>query len=265
MTNRVRAFVLVLVAPLMLMSCVLTPGKFVSTLDIRADRSFTFTYKGEVIGVDFAKEFAKGMAGAGKSGGDGSDDGNGSSDDSGADDSVPSSLLTPAAFQNDSAGMDDAGSADSDAKFQAIAAALSKEAGYRSVVYKGKGVFEIDYAISGKLTHNFLYPYNLDAEVIFPFVVIELRGASNVRVKAPGFAKSDNDGGMGAMGGGDQAKAASQMDGTFTLTTNAEIVSQNNEDGAKAGPAGSKQIQWRATPLSKDAPTAVLKLLPLAG
>ena len=39
----------------------------------------------------------------------------------------------------------------------------------------------------------------------------------------------------------------------------AEIVSQNNEEGAKA--VGTRrQIVWRATPLTKDAPTAVLRL-----
>ena len=37
---------------LLLSACLVTPGKFVSTLDIRADRSFTFTYKGEVIASD---------------------------------------------------------------------------------------------------------------------------------------------------------------------------------------------------------------------
>lgn len=244
-------WLVVLAAPMLLASGVLVPGKFTSTLDIRADRSFTFTYKGEVIGIDMAKDFAKGMGDLGK------DDG-GKSDD-GGDDASPSAYLTPAALQKNAPGDS---SSDSDAKFRAIAAALSKEAGYRSVTYKGDGVFDVDYAITGKLSYNFIYPYNLDAEAIFPFIVIELRGNSNVRVKAPGFAKEDDQsGGLG----GDSSKAASRLDGTFTLTTSGEIVSQNNEEGATTLPDGRRQIQWRATPLTKDAPSAVLKLQPLGG
>lgn len=247
-------WLVVLAAPMLLASCVLVPGKFISTLDIRADRTFTFTYKGEVIGIDMAKDFAKGMGDLDKDKGDGDD-----SDGGDGSDSSLSAYVTPASFQNDSS---DDSSAQSDAKFRAIAAALSKEAGYRSVTYKGDGVFDVDYAITGKLSYNFVYPYNMDAEAIFPFVVIELRGNSNVRMKAPGFAKDDDQsGGMG----GDSSKAASRLDGTFTLTTDAEIVSQNNEDGSTKLPDGRRQIQWRATPLTKDAPSAVLKLQPLGG
>lgn len=258
--NRLKSLSVALLAPLVLLGCVLAPGKFVSTLDIHADRSFTYTYKGEVIGVDLASEFAKGMAGKAKGGDDGDDSGgDGDGDDSSGGSTSPSSLQIKAVARTidpqDAPGDD----ASSDEKFKAMAAALAKEPGFRSVVYKGNGVFDIDYSITGSLTHTFLWPYNLDAEVIFPFVVIELRGDTTVRVKAPGFAKEDN----GAPGGGDGGKAASKMDGVFTLTTDAEIVSQNNEDGAKTLPDGRRSISWKATPLTKDAPSAVLKLQPL--
>jgi hypothetical protein len=53
--------------------------------------------------------------------------------------------------------------------------------------------------------------------------------------------------------------AASQLDGTFTLDTDATIISQNNEEGASAS-AGRQVIVWKATPQSKTAPMAVLKL-----
>src|ERR1700712_6012332 len=42
----------IIVAPLLLMGCLLTPGKFVSTMTVNADRTFAFTYKGEVIAMD---------------------------------------------------------------------------------------------------------------------------------------------------------------------------------------------------------------------
>ena len=42
----------ILAAPLLLASCLLTPGRFTSSLDLRADSSFTFTYQGEATLAD---------------------------------------------------------------------------------------------------------------------------------------------------------------------------------------------------------------------
>ena len=254
MFDRFKGIALAVLAPILLVGCAFSPGKFVSTLTILADRSFTFSYQGEVIAVDIAGEMAKGMGDAFK--------GLGDEDDK---KKTTTSLLRDAAWQEDEdapvAGEEDSAKDDAEdaakkeAKFKAIAEALTKEAGYRSVTYKGDGVFVVDYQISGKLTHNFLWPYNLDAEVIFPFVVMELRGADMVRLKAPAFGDSDSPG----KGKSDDAK--SKLDGTFTLVTDGEIVSQNNEDGAKTE-GNRRTVTWKATPLSKDAPMAVVKVAP---
>jgi len=240
MPQRLPRILFVILAPLILFGCVLTPGKFVSALTINADRTFSFTYKGEVIAIDPSKDLNKGLGAPDKK------------DDDGAE-PKPSAWVRPIAAR--APALPDA---DTEAKNRAIAAALSREYGYRSVVYQGKGKFLIDYAVSGSLTHNFLFPFNADAEAVFPFLMIELRANKTVRVKAPGFAndsKSDKTG-MGSMGAD---AAASQLDGIFTLDTDAEIVSQNNEDGA-AKTGGRTTIKWHATPLSKDAPSAVLRL-----
>ena len=241
MFERIKGIALVLVAPLVLVGCAFSPGKFTSSLTLLADRSFTFSYQGEVIAVDFASEMAKGMGDAFKD--DDKDKKEGTS---------TTALLRAAAWQD----KDAENEAKKEAKFKAIGDALTKEAGYRSVTYKGKGVFQIDYQISGKLTHNFLWPYNIDAEVIFPFVVVEMRGRDQVRVKAPAFGDNDSP----AKGKGDDSKA--KLDGTFTLITDGELVSQNNEDGATSA-NGRKSVTWKATPLSKDAPMAVVKVAPL--
>ena len=143
-----------------------------------------------------------------------------------------------------------------DAKNRAIAAALSKEAGYRKVAYLGNGKFSIDYSISGTLDHSFVFPYNLDAEAVFPFIAIEVRANNTVRMKAPGFANENDSKGMSMPG---MDKGPSQLDGVFTLDTNAEIVSQNNEEGP-ATAAGRKTISWKVTSLTKDAPSAVLRM-----
>ena len=228
-----RQILFALVAPLLLGACLLTPGKFDSTLDIRADRSFTFTYKGEVVAFDMEKEMSKGMS---------------------SSDSAPDKEENP---EEDG---DSSDAADNETKMKAIAEALSKESGYKSARYIGNSKFLIDYEVHGTLDHNFLYPFNIDAEIVFPFIVVELRGKDMVRMKAPGYANSDNK--KGGMGGMTPPGPESTLDGTFTLTTNAEIISQNNENGSVAVPNG-RRIVWKATPLTKDEPMAVLRVAPL--
>ena len=61
MLERFGRFAFAAIAPLFLFGCILTPGKFVSSLTINKDRSFTFAYKGEVIAIDPADEFSKGL------------------------------------------------------------------------------------------------------------------------------------------------------------------------------------------------------------
>lgn len=230
-------------APLFLLSaCLLTPGKFDSTLDIRRDGAFTFTYTGQVKAVDPSA----GLKDIGK-------DSSEPKDDAKEKDAV----YMPVAASTDSPG-EPAGE-DRASKLRAIAAALSKEKGFRSARYVGGDIIEVDYAISGRLDHSFVFPFNIDAEAAFPFVAIEVRKDGKVRVQAPGFgssAGSDKAGGLGGMGDNDRAEG---REGTFTLTTDAEIVSQNQEDGATTTPQG-KRIVWKVTPLTKTAPMAVLKL-----
>lgn len=253
MFDRFRGIALAVLAPVLLVGCAFSPGKFTSTLTILADRSFTFSYQGEVIAVDIAGEMAKGMGDAFKGLGDKDD--KKKTTTTWLRDAVWQEEDAPAGEEGDSATEDAEEAAKKEAKFKAIAEALTKEAGYRSVVYKGDGVFVIDYQISGSLTHGFMWPFNVDAEVIFPFVVVELRGADMVRVKAPAFGDSDS------AGKGKSDAANAKLDGTFTLITDGELVSQNNEDGAKTE-GNRRTITWKATPLSKDAPMAVVKVAP---
>lgn len=236
-----RPFALALLSPLLLVGCVVTPGKFVSTLKVGADRSFAFTYVGEVYAID--------LEGMGKGLGSLTSETAAASDDTDVKDAAKET------DKADPAAEAAAKQAEQDKKNEGVAEALRKESGYRRVEYLGKGKFSIDYAIAGRLTHGFVYPYNVDAEIIVPFIAIELRGKDVVRIKAPAFAAGATKGaGMPGMDG-----SSDKLDGTFTLTTDAEIVSQNNEAGAVAGPGG-KTISWKATPLTKDAPLAVLRV-----
>ena len=254
MFDRWTRLALAIAAPMLLTGCLLTPGKFVSTMTIHADRTFSFTYRGEVIAVDPAEEMAQGMAegmrGAFEDFEDEDPENEAMRHDRIAfrqDKNVPDD---PAGSDRD---QDVSGMAANDAKMHALAAALEKEHGYRSVVYKGDGVFEIDYAASGFLGHNFVFPFNSDAEIIIPFVTVELRGDDRVRVSAPGFAQANMAQGAPA------AEAASMLDGSFTLITDAEIVSQNSEEGA-TGEGVMQRVAWEATPFTHTAPMAMLRM-----
>lgn len=244
---------------LLLPGCLVTPGKFESSLGIRADRSFTFAYKGEII----ASDMGKGLGGFEGNETDNEPLGNA------VPEGKPSALTNALLWEEKSAAtppgkkeerFDDksakAADPDEDTRLNAIAAALLKEKGFRAARYMGNRIFEIDYAIDGTLTHAFLFPFNIDAQIVLPFVAVEMRGSDRVRVKAPGFA-NESDKNQTMMGGsGDEAAKA--LKGTFTLTTDAEIVSQNQEEGPTDSPRG-KQLRWTISPLTREAPMAVLR------
>jgi hypothetical protein len=218
----------ILAAPLILAACLLTPGRFTSTLDIKRDRAFTFTYAGEVIAVEEkADETCKNEAGE------------------------ECSPAQDAAAKAKRLG-------EQEVKLREIAVALEKEAGYRSVRYLGERKFQVDYAVSGRLDRNFTYPFNSDASAVFPWIAIELRKDGTVRMKAPAFGDGNESGGLSGPFN-PMEQAAAQRQGSFTLTTDAEIVMQNEESGIAAAPGSEKRIVWRVTPATKTVPTAVLR------
>jgi hypothetical protein len=238
-------FAFVAAASLVLSSCILSPGKFVSSLHIGKDRSFTFTYVGEVILLDPASAMQQGMQ-------DGLNSAAPSDEDlmtnqvdvvtNVAEDAPPATPSKPAAE-----------TAQQIAEGKAIAEALSKEVGYRSVEYLGKNKFRVDYVMTGRLDRSFVYPVNLDAKSIIPWIAVEVRTDRTARIKAIAFG--DPDEGMGSSAKPDSQEK--ERSGTFTFTTDAQLVMQNNEEGMAPGP-GTKVV-WKVTPTSKTVPTAVVK------
>lgn len=236
-------FAFVAAASLVLSSCVLSPGRFVSTLHIGKDRSFTFTYVGEVILLDPASAMQQGMQ-EGLASTTDTPDGDSDPEDVAANaaDAAPTAPAAPAAE-----------TAQSIAEGKAVAEALSKEVGYRSVEYLGRNKFRVDYAMTGRLDRSFVYPVNLDAKSIIPWIAVEVRTDRTARVKAIAFGDPDEGMGSTARPGSEEK----ERNGTFTFTTDAELVMQNNEEGMAPGP-GTKVV-WRVTPTSKTVPTAVVR------
>lgn len=233
-----RRLALLLAPPLLLASCVLSPGKFVSTLHIGKDRSFTFSYVGEVILLD--------------------------PDSTMSSPPPDDTMAVPAeedgdVVENSVGDMPAPAEAAADkerrmaAERKAVLEALSKEAGYRSVEHVGGNTFRVDYQMSGRLDRTFAYPLNVDAKSIIPWLAVEVRKDGSARVKALAFG--DPDQGLGSIA--PPATPDTQRDGTFTFTTDAQLVMQNNEEGMAPGP-GTKVV-WRVTPASKTVPTAVVR------
>lgn len=255
MKMKLARILTIVAAPLLLASCLFTPGKFVSTLDIKADRSFTFTYAGEVILIDPQDAFAKGMAEGMQSGSDPTSTTDSDPDmdpedmDMNASEDAAPAPSAPAAPQPETQAQI--------AKRKAMAELLAKEIGYRSVEYLGNDKFRVDYAITGRLDRSFVYPFNVDAKSFFPWIAIEVRRDNTARIMALAFGDSDQ--AMGSMPGANEpaGKQPTTREGTFTLTTDAALVMQNNEEGVAAGP-GTK-IVWKITPATTAVPTAVVR------
>lgn len=145
---------------------------------------------------------------------------------------------------------------------RAFAAKLSKYAGYRSVQYRGRGVFEVDYHLEGRATQDFVFPAMPDNDFLIPFVAIRRRADGSVLVTAPAFT-----GGVGPLGARAGAAAAGAMkdgpvsraQGRFTIITNGEVLTNNSEDGASPHPTG-RQIRWDVGAGSSKIPEALVRL-----
>lgn len=328
-----------LAMPLSLGSCFITPGAFGSTLDLRRDGTFAFTYKGEVVFLspdammkmgespedavwkdDKAvcyKDGADDAAGAAKAAGDAADAAMNAMDAAAnvtdadmnmtAADKMGGSAVDASAMDNATAAMtgdgdttrpcsskeiaeqkkdwEEAKKAREDkakkdaAQFGAIfgytpgddtankrlAAQIMKFEGWKSVVYKGDGVFAVDYAASGRLDHDFVFPLFPQSDLVFPFVTVKRQANGSVRVAAPALiggglkALAARMKGIGAAMADKDVPASTKTKGSFTVTTDGEILTNNTEEGATRVATG-RQLFWDIGPESEKVPEALVKL-----
>jgi len=248
---RIRGMVLALLAPLFLMGCAVVPGRFTATLDIAADRSFAFAYQGEIVALDLGDEFARGMK------------------DAGEDSDSEATALHIAARQAAEAPDD----ATRDERLRALADLLGKEAGYRQVEYKGDGIFDVDFSVSGRMTHDFAFPMVEKMPMANMFVTMMLRDGNQVRVDAPGFASQGGGNPMagmmtGMMGLASLGKANEEGEdgempnillpnGTFTIVTDGRILANNTDEGPVSTARGETLV-WEIDQRTEQAPTALI-------
>lgn len=143
-----------------------------------------------------------------------------------------------------------------------FAATMMKYQGWRSVSYKGKGVFDVDYHFEGRVGQDYAFPMMPDADFIIPFITIKKRNDGAVLVTAPALTGGSGPFGARAkmMGLPDKSDGpASRAEGRFTVVTDGEILTNNSEDGPVAHPAG-RQVKWDVNAASGKIPEMLVGL-----
>ncbi len=143
-----------------------------------------------------------------------------------------------------------------------FAANLMNYKGWRSVAYRGKGVVDVNYHFEGRADQDFAFPMIPDSDLLVPFIAIRRRSDGAVLVTAPAFTGGNGPFGARAMAAGlpkSDDGPQSRAEGRFTVTTDAEILTNNSEDGPVTVPTG-KRLQWEVGPASKKIPETLVRL-----
>jgi len=255
---------LALSAALLLTGCLWGPGKFASDLTLRKDGSFVLNYRGQIVAqVPPEDEAMKPWT----------------ADLAHCTDDDKDRACTKAEIASQKAEYEARAAAKrkenedmakalglpglDDESNRAFAAKLMKYAGWRSVTYRGKGVFDVDYHFEGRATQDFLFPALPDDDLLIPFIAIRRRTDGSVLITAPAMT-----GGTGPIAARAGAAAASKMgdggpqsraEGRFTVITDGEILTNNSEDGPAANPAG-REVHWDVGAASTKIPETLIRL-----
>jgi hypothetical protein len=154
-----------------------------------------------------------------------------------------------------------------DANNRKIATELTKYAGWKSVTYVGKGIYNVDYQLTGKVGHDFVFPVFPKGDIMIPFVTMRARGDGTAFVSAPSLSGSGFKGianrmamlGAAGMGRNDMPQTSVVTKGTFTITTDGVPLTNNTDDGPSAGTAG-QTLTWSIDNNSEKIPEALIRL-----
>lgn len=278
---RLTKLALVLVAPLILTGCFLSPGKFSSQMTLMSDGGFAYSYDGEIQFLALSKLAEMGSK---------ADDQFEPEDC--YDDNFEERACTPAEINQQEEEWREGAAArmaeknreaeqmkmlmggidpdDPEAAAQ-FAAKLERQRGWNSVVDQGDGIFEVKFAISGQLSHDFLFPNIEGLPMGSAFVNVYLRDEGKVRIEAPGFAAQGAGNPMqGMMGGmmglaqlgsgedGEETPSLVMPEGTFTIITDGAILANNTDEGPQPAATGQALI-WEISPQTEAAPTALIQ------
>lgn len=287
MMRRLGAISAVFAGVLLLAGCMLLPGKFTSDLSLRKDGTFSFAYKGEIYLLALSKMAAseRNMSQTDnvfepatcydeQSSEERECSSNEIADQKAAweEDLAATKARSAEKKKSEDAMMKSmlGGIDPSDPRAaQEFAERLRRQHGWKSVIDKGDGRFEVEYAVSGKLDYDFNFPMIEKVPVVTPFVTLIRRSDGTVRVEAPAFSSSATSSpllGMAAgMGKSTDDKAGAEtmptLDGVLTLVTDGEILANNTDEGPAPAPVGKKLV-WKVNARTAAAPTALIRTAP---
>ncbi|HEX8056413.1 MAG TPA: hypothetical protein VF481_07120 [Novosphingobium sp.] len=262
---------------LLLAACIWAPGKFTSTLDIRKDGRFAFSYTGEIHMLALSKLMN-----------DMNDDSKKTFEPSAChkDDGVEERPCTreeiatqKQEWQEERTRAAEKRRKDAESMkailggidpsnpqaAEEIASRLRRQAGWKSVAYKGDGLFDVDFAIAGRLDHDFAFPTIERFPMANAFVQVTRRNDGTIRVDAPGFSPASSGEPFKGMMQGFAAKEGApplpQLDGRFNITTDGVVLANNTDEGPQADTAGQR-LSWTINARTPAAPTALVRIAP---
>jgi hypothetical protein len=266
---------------LLLTACLLTPGKFTSRLELRKAGTFSFSYDGQIYLLALSKLAQMGDAASEEFAAQPCyDDETYEERDCTEDELAQQRQEWDAAA--DARAKDKAREAETTramlggidpadpAAAEELAERLRRQAGWKKVEFKGDGLFEVSFAITGRLDHDFVFPTIEQFPMTNAFVQLVRREGATVRIDAPAFAaQAGGNPFQGMMAGmasapGSEGEAGielPELDGIFTLVTDGEILANNTDEGAVQSAAG-KVLEWNVNRRTTSAPTALVKLSP---
>nr|WP_305959279.1 hypothetical protein [Aurantiacibacter sp. 219JJ12-13]MDP5262687.1 hypothetical protein [Aurantiacibacter sp. 219JJ12-13] len=255
-------------ASTMLSGCLFQPGRFDATLQVMADRQFTFEYRGEIVMAGLAQlaEMAEEAQG----------------DQPCYDDETGKERPCTRADAADRARRDAMGremmqgmlgevDLSDEEEIAEMTAMLERQAGWNSVEFVEDGVFMVDYSITSTLGHDFDFPTFEDMPMSNAFVSIRLRDDGRARISAPGFAPVAGNpmaammmgmaGAFAEAGGENQEEPGMQLrpiEGTFRIITDAPILANNTDEGSARDARGSMLV-WDIDAGTSAAPMALIE------
>jgi hypothetical protein len=292
MMGKLAKLLVAAAAPLLLTGCLWGPGKFTSDLTLRKNGTFTLDYKGEILfqlpdgDKDIsARPWSDAMALCHKNGmaelkapapfvSDNDKDNGAAAEERPCTAAENAKLRAEYEKQEAERIAKKREEADQmakifglpgsdDASNRRFAATLMKYKGWRSVAYQGKGVFAVDYHADGSLAQDYAFPMIPDADLMLPFIAIRRRTDGAVLVTAPALTGGSGPFGARAKSMGLPDKGndgpASKAQGRFIIVTDAEILTNNSEDGP-APNAGGRMLKWDVDAASAKVPEALIKL-----
>ena len=284
----VAATVFALGAALALTACIISPGQFNSTFEIRRDGTFTYSYNGQIYLLALSKLAEMSAA----------DTSNEEFVESPCYDEDSEDYEERPCTEEEIAEQRDTWeaqvqyrkeSAEREAEqmrqflggidpsdpqaAEELAERLRRQEGWKRVDYKGDGLFEVEFSLTSKMGHDFIFPTLERFPMTNNFVVANVRQGNVVRIEAPGFAGQSSSApfagttaGMSAVfaaaaasEGGQTLPAIPEMDGTFRIVTDGQVLANNTDEGPTAG-AGGQVLEWKVNARTPAPPMALIQL-----